>query len=119
MITELKENQIFVFGSNANGSHWWWAAYQAKKQFGAVDWVAEWLTGQCYAFPTLDEMYDKYSLEDIKKHFFMLFECAVENRDKEFLVTKLWCWIAGYTEEEIISCIPEKVPINIILPEWR
>lgn len=35
MITELKQNQIFVFGSNLNGNHAGGAAKQAL-EFGAV-----------------------------------------------------------------------------------
>lgn len=119
MITELKENQIFVFGSNANGSHWWWAAYQAKIQFWAEDWIGEWLTGQCYALPTLDEMYNKYSLDIIKENFLKLYKCAENNPDKEFLLTKVWCGIAGYKEEDIILCIPRQTPKNIVMPNER
>ena len=52
MITELKRNEIFVFGSNLAGNHAGGAALQAKS-FGAEDGVGEGLTRECYAFPTL------------------------------------------------------------------
>jgi len=34
-ITELKENEIFVFGSNLAGKHGAGAAFLAKEKFGA------------------------------------------------------------------------------------
>lgn len=45
-ITTLKENQIFVFGSNANGNHAGGAARQAVENFGAIMGQAEGLQGQ-------------------------------------------------------------------------
>jgi hypothetical protein len=41
MITQLKSNQIFVFGSNTDGFHYGGAAAQAYEQFGAVWGVGE------------------------------------------------------------------------------
>ena len=35
-ISELKENEIFVFGSNLAGSHGGGAAYAAYRKFGAI-----------------------------------------------------------------------------------
>lgn len=35
MITKLKKNDVFVFGSNLNGAHVGGAALQAFKKFGA------------------------------------------------------------------------------------
>lgn len=60
-ITKLKENQIFVFGSNLNGNHAGGAARLAKDSFGAQDGVGEGMTGQSYAFPTLDTNMKKVS----------------------------------------------------------
>ena len=40
MISSLKENQIFVFGSNLGGVHAGGAAKQAKEQFGAAEGVS-------------------------------------------------------------------------------
>lgn len=53
-ITELKTNEIFVFGSNIRGFHGGGAARIANKKFGAEWGVGEGLTGQCYALPTME-----------------------------------------------------------------
>ena len=51
-ITELKPNQVFVFGSNMRGVHGAGAARDARLLFGAETGVAEGFTGRCYAIPT-------------------------------------------------------------------
>ncbi len=52
-ITELKPNQIFVFGSNVDGLHYGGAAKQAM-EFGAEFGNPVGLQGQTYAIPTID-----------------------------------------------------------------
>ena len=52
-ITELKENEIFVFGSNSNGVHNGNAAATAMK-FGAIMGQAVGIQGQTYAMPSKD-----------------------------------------------------------------
>lgn len=116
MYNELKENEIFVFGSNLNGNHYGGAAKQAHEQFGAEWGVGEGMTGQCYAFPTLNkEMEQRHHLaleESVRK----LFHCAVENPEKTFLLTKVGCGIAGYGEQYMISLFRD-MPKNVIKPE--
>ena len=53
MITELKENEIFVFGSNLAGAHGGGAARVAYNKFGAVWGQGVWLQGQSYGIPTM------------------------------------------------------------------
>ena len=48
-ITELKTDEIFVFGSNLAGMHGGGAAYVAFKKFGAVMGCGVGLRGQSYA----------------------------------------------------------------------
>ena len=62
-IQELKENQIFVFGSNMNGNHAGGAARLAVERFGAIMGRAEGIQGQSYAIPTLDEDMEKVTEE--------------------------------------------------------
>ena len=64
-IQELKENQIFVFGSNMNGNHAGGAARLAVEKFGAIMGQAEGLQGQSYAIPTLNEDMEKVTEEDL------------------------------------------------------
>ena len=52
-ITELKADEVFVFGSNLAGMHGGGAAYVAFRQFGAVMGCGVGLRGQSYAIPTM------------------------------------------------------------------
>ena len=52
-ISELKENEIFVFGSNLAGAHGGGAARFAYERFGAVWGEGVGLHGQTYAIPTM------------------------------------------------------------------
>ena len=52
-ISELKENEIFVFGSNLAGVHGGGAARFAYERFGAVWGEGVGLHGQTYAIPTM------------------------------------------------------------------
>ena len=53
MISELKENEIFVFGSNLAGAHGDGAARFAYEWFGAVWGEGVGIHGQTYAIPTM------------------------------------------------------------------
>ena len=48
-ISELKQNEVFVFGSNKAGNHVGGAARVAVEKFGAVMGQGEGLQGQSYA----------------------------------------------------------------------
>ena len=52
-ISELEENEIFVFGSNLAGAHGGGAAWLAYERFGAVWGKGVGLHGQTYAIPTM------------------------------------------------------------------
>ena len=52
-ISELKENEIFVFGSNLAGAHGGGAARLAYNRFGAVWGEGVGLHGETYAIPTM------------------------------------------------------------------
>lgn len=119
MIDELKENQIFVFGSNLAGEHIGGAAKQAHASFGAQWEIGEGLTGQSYAFPTLTEMRRKREYLDLEKSVEKLYKCAAKHPHKEFLLTKVGCGIAGYNEELMRSLFLNP-PVNIRLPiDWN
>lgn len=113
MITKLKPDQIFVFGSNLKGNHAGGAAYQAWKDFGAENGVGEGLTGQSYAFPTLTRDFEQRDHIALQLSVDRLKSCALENPDKEFLLTKVGTGIAGYNESYIDSLF-ENLPNNIV-----
>ena len=99
-ITELKPNQIFVFGSNLNGWHGGGAARQAQDKFGAMDGQSKGLRGQSYAIPTLGHDMEKLLLETIKVHLIDLAEDALRWPEKEFLLTPIGTGIAGFSLQE-------------------
>lgn len=117
MIDELKENEVFVFGSNLAGKHEGGAARQAHEQFGAEMGVGEGLTGKCYAFPTLGKNFQKRSDEQLAVSVARFYKTARENPDTTFLLTKVGCGIAGYPEEYMRRVFQRKNrPENIIYP---
>ena len=52
-ISNLKPNEIFVFGSNLAGMHGGGAAWIAYERFGAIMGQGVGLQGQSYAIPTM------------------------------------------------------------------
>ena len=111
-ITELQPNEIFVFGSNLKGMHGGGAAYIAYRKFGAIMGQGVGLQGQSYAIPTMQG-----GVETIKPYVDEFIQFAKENKNLTFLVTRIGCGIAGFTDEEI-SPLFEKAhgAENIVLP---
>lgn len=112
MITELKENQIFVFGSNLAGNHAGGAARQAKESFGAKDGVPYGFQGNSFAVPTLDENMQKLPLYAIEQYLKWFVLDAKLEPNKEFLLTAIGTGIAGFSKEEIDSIMPD-LPSNV------
>ena len=113
-IVDLKENEVFVFGSNLAGSHGGGAAAIAMK-WGAVWGQGIGLQGQTYAIPTMQG-----GIETIKPYVddFLLF--AKAHPELKFLVTAIGCGIAGFTLKEIAPLFEKAVTENIeniYLPE--
>ena len=118
MITNLKENQVFVFGSNELGEHIGGAAKQAL-QFGAINGVGEGLMEQSYAFPTLDRSFQKRSRNKLMVSVYKLYMTCKQNPNKEFLLTKVGCGIAGF-EEKFMAKLFRNAPSNLVSPEgWN
>ena len=113
IISELKENEIFVFGSNLAGAHGGGAARAAFNKFGAVWGQGVGLQGQSYAIPTMHG-----GPEKIKPYVDEFVEFAKNHREYTFLVTKIGCGIAGFAIEEIAPLFADAVDVeNIILPK--
>lgn len=117
-IESLKPNQVFVFGSNADGLHIGGAARQAYDHFGAIWGQAGGMQGQSYGIITLDENMQKVPLDYIGRQLQALNLQAKAMPKKEFLLTLIGCGIAGFSIEEIKS---ESIKIdwndNVVVPD--
>lgn len=102
MISSLKENEIFVFGSNLAGMHGAGAARVAAMKFGAKMGVGSGPTGQSYAIPTMHG-----GVEQISPYVDEFVSYARQNPELRFLVTRIGCGIAGFTDEEIAPLFAE------------
>ena len=112
-ITELKDNEIFVFGSNLAGAHGGGAARLAYQRFGAVWGQGVGLQGQSYGIPTMQG-----GVETIKPYVDEFIKFARQHPELRFLVTRIGCGIAGFAPEEIAPLFADAVDLeNVILPE--
>ncbi|MBQ2511412.1 MAG: hypothetical protein II531_04565 [Bacteroidales bacterium] len=112
-ITELKPNEIFVFGSNLAGAHGGGAARLAYNRFGAIMGQGVGLQGQSYAIPTMQG-----GVETIKPYVDEFIEFARQHPEYHFLVTQIGCGIAGFIPMEIAPLFEDALDVeNIILPK--
>lgn len=112
-IDALKDNEIFVFGSNLAGAHGGGAARVALDKFGAVLGQGVGLQGQSYAIPTMHGGPDR--IQPYVDEFIIF---AEEHPEMNFLVTPIGCGIAGFTPEEIAPLFARAKDLeNVWLPE--
>lgn len=112
-ITELKANEVFVFGSNLSGYHGGGAARIAMEKFGAIWGQGVGLQGQSYGIPTMQG-----GVETIKPYVDEFIGFAKAHPELTFLVTRIGCGIAGFRDDEIAPLFAETIAVeNIILPQ--
>lgn len=112
-ITQLADNEIFVFGSNLAGMHGGGAARIALMRFGAIMGQGVGLQGQSYAIPTMHG-----GVDVIKPYVDEFIDFAVQHPELKFLVTAIGCGIAGFTVEEIAPLFRRACTVeNVYLPE--
>ena len=112
-IEELKEGQVFVFGSNAYGQHDGGAARVALERFGAVYGQSKGLQGRSYAIPS---MYLPLSAIGLYVDEFIYFADA--HPEMTFLVTRIGCGIAGFSDEDIAPLFARVYSLpNVYLPK--
>lgn len=118
MITKLTPTQVIVVGTNMNGHHLGGAAAQAHKDFGLAWGIAEGISGQTYAFPTLERQMTKRGIKALERSRDRLYETARALPEKEFLLTPIGTGIAGYTYEEVTPVFTD-LPPNIKKVGWH
>ena len=110
---------IFVFGSNLAGRHGKGAALETARYWGAEQGRGYGPQGQAYAIPTKDWTLNTLSLPFIKWCVDAFLFHATQHTELTFLVTKIGCGLAGYSEDDIRPMF-KGAPGNCVLPEgWR
>jgi len=104
-ITELKDNEIFVFGSNKLGIHGSGSAKTAIDYFGAIWGKGVGLMGKSYAFPTVSKPGKQYRLsnQELNEQMEFFLNVVLENPFKTFYLTKIGTNRAGISIEEMKS----------------
>lgn len=108
-VTELGPGEIFVFGSNAAGSHGAGAALVAYREFGAEWGVGSGLTGRSYALPTMG------GKDELQREAAAFVEFAARHAELTFYLTKVGCGIAGYAESDVAPLF-SGAPPNVVKP---
>lgn len=111
-VTELRENEIFVFGSNINGNHESSASSYAVSHFGAINGQAEGLQGQSYAIPT--EGVTEIELYNAICRFC---DFAAQHPELNFYVTAIGCGKAGLSPYTVAPMFRDAIKLkNVKLP---
>lgn len=112
-ISELKADEVFVFGSNLAGMHGGGAAWVAFQKFGAVMGCGVGLRGQSYAIPTMQG-----GVETIAPYVNDFIAFASAHPELFFYVTRIGCGIAGFREKDIAPLFAGAIGLeNVCLPE--
>jgi hypothetical protein len=116
-ITELKTNEIFVFGSNLSGRHGKGAAKKALT-WGAIWGQAAGLQGRTYGIPTKDKNIQRVlTLIEIKPFVDDFIEFAIQHPELTFLVTEVGCGLAKMKPKDIAPLFKNAIEVkNIHLP---
>ena len=113
-------DQIMVFGSNLSGIHGGGAARAAHKEYGAKWGVAEGITGQCYAIPTVQEQIaGPLTIAQIGRSVATFLHHAATHPEDKFFVTRIGCGLAGHADADVAPMFCD-APLNCSLPDtWR
>ena len=116
---------VLVFGSNTAGIHGKGAAKIAQDHWGARNGIAVGRTGNSYAIPTRKVVsrnpirFEQPMLHEIEAFVQNFKSYAEVHPHLTFLVTKIGCGYAGYSESTIAPMFRDAPP-NCILPSgWR
>lgn len=113
MITELKDNEVFVMGTNSQGFHGAGAARFAYDKGWTKTGHAHGLMWKSFAIDTMDgEDMFKMDLQDLAI-------TAISNPALTFYLTPVGQGIAGYSKEQVLEMMP-KMPSNVIFTDdWN
>ena len=121
-IESLKENEVFVFGSNTSGRHGKGAAKTAMR-FGAIYGKGNGIQGKSYGIPTVNaNITNKLPLSKIQKFVDEFIEYAKSHKELVFLVTRVGTGLAGWSDKDIAPLFKNSTELeNVYLPKefWR
>ncbi|GAA4486514.1 A1S_2505 family phage non-structural protein [Microbacterium panaciterrae] len=109
-ITELEPDEVFVFGSNAEGAHGDGAALIAYERFGAVWGEGHGHQGQTYAIDTMS------GLDELAAEAQAFIDYAAQHAELRFLLTPVGCGIARYTPAQVAPMF-RGASENVTIPE--
>lgn len=119
MTNPAARRTIFVFGSNLQGIHGAGAAREARKKWGAVWNRGHGFAGNSYALPTKRTPYETLARAEVGDHVEVFLLVAAWCAHYDFLVTRVGCGLAGFTDSQIAPFFAE-APRNCILPiQWK
>ena len=111
-ITSLKPEEVFVFGSNAQGAHKGGTARIAADLFGAVMGQAEGMQGDSYAIVSTE------GLAVLREQAEQFIRYAKAHPERTFLVTAIGCGSAGFAPCDVAPLLVKAVDVeNIWLPK--
>ncbi len=112
-VSNLKNNEIFVFGTTPNGYHKSKAALYAVEYFGAGMGRGEGFSGQSYAIPV--HKHHRSKMEYAVKQFI---DYAKNRPNRQFLVAAIGCGSAGMDPALVALMFSDAIRIeNILLPK--
>ena len=110
---------IFCFGSNEAGIHGAGAALFAYQKRGARYGFGYGHSGDSFAIPTKNEDIRTLPLDIINAYVCGFLAYATGKRKLKFMVTRIGCGLAGYTDADIAPMFVG-APLNCIFDEkWR
>lgn len=112
-IFSLRSQQLFVFGTDRQGSQKYGASGIAAKKFGAEVGITEGKTGFCYALPTRG-----FSIDELRDAVDRFIKFVDENNQYIYLVTPVGCGHAGFNVSEVAEMFKSLVTYeNVMLPQ--
>lgn len=113
IITELEDNDIFVFGSKPDGRHIGGASRIAVTKFGAREGLGEGFSGQSYAIPV--HRHRKYLMREAIQRFILF---AKDNPQFSFFVLPVGCGNAGMNPKDVAFMFFDALFLNnVFLPK--
>lgn len=110
---------VFVFGSNEAGIHGAGAALFAYNKRGARYGMGYGHSGDSFAIPTKNEDIRTLPLDMINAYVCGFLAYATGKRKLKFMVTRIGCGLAGYTDAQIAPMF-EGAPLNCMFDEkWK